>query len=182
MSDVALAAFERTGRVVVRTRRGGMALALLGALVFTAVSALLMVPWLSDPSWRAAPALVVGAAGIGFFGAVGVPTLIWRWATAARSLTITTEDVAFASGHRMRWSSVRSARLATIAGQRFVVLLPRRDPAALADLSLPGRWLAWSNGRLLHESAAVALPTQLEIGPGALLRIVQRARRLGGQL
>lgn len=181
-ADAAITELERTGRAVVRSRTGGVALALLGAVAFTAAGAALVALWLVEPSWPQVPGLVAGAAGVLFFGVVGVPTLVWRWATAARSITITADEATLAGGSRMRWALVRSARVASVMGQRFVVLLPRDEPDALRGLSPLVRVLSRWNGRLLGEPAAVALPVQVALSPAALLRLVQHARRRGGHL
>lgn len=183
-AEAAIDELERTGRVAVRSEAGGIALVLLGSLAFAAFGALLVVPWLSEPSWMAVPAFLLGSVSFGFFGVYGVPTLIWRWATASRSIVVTPDGAELAGGSRVRWAHVRSARLMTLVGQRFAVLLPRpeRVPDQLRALSPPARRGAVLNGWLLRERAPVALPTQLELSPAELLRLVQHARRLGGHL
>ncbi|WP_405219580.1 hypothetical protein [Agrococcus sp. Ld7] len=183
-ADGAIEELERTGRVVVRAAVGGIAAAILGALGFAAIGALLIWPWLSEPNWEATPAAVIGSAALIFFGVIGVPTLVWRWATASRSIVLTSEGAVLAGGSRVRWSHVRFARLMTILGQRFTVLLPRAERAADQLRGLPpiARLGAVLNGWLVRERAPVALPTQLELPAAELLRLVQHARRLGGHL
>jgi hypothetical protein len=183
-ADAAIEELERSGRVVVRAVVGGIAAAVVGALVFAAIGALLIAGWVSEPSWAAVPAALLGAVALGFFGLLGVPVLVARWATASRAVVLTADGAMLGGGSRVQWAHVRSARLETLLGQRFAVLLPREEHVAdqLRALPLPARLGALLNGRLLREPAPVALPAQLELSPAELLRVVQRARRLGGHL
>lgn len=180
--QAAIDELDRSGSVRVGSRRGGLLLAVLGALLFTAVSAWLLAGFFVEPSWWAVPRLLAGGVGVLFFGIIGVPTLLWRWATAQRSITVTTQGLALAGGSRIAWQHVRSAKLATVFGQRFAVLLPRDEPDAQAGLTPLARLLARWNGWLLREASPIALPAQVELAPDALLQLVQHARRRGGHL
>lgn len=183
-AEALIAELELTGRAVVRARRDGLWLAILGALGFTAIGGLLLAGWIEDPGWTTAHLLLVGGAAVLFFGVVGVPTLVWRSATASRSLVVTAEALELADGSIVRWPDVRSAKVVSVLGQRIAVLLPRseRIDEHRRRLRPVARLLAALNGAVLRERSPVALPAQLQLAPAELLRLVQHARRLGGHL
>lgn len=186
MTDPADAAAElrRAGATTVRASRAGIGWALAGSIAFAAAGAALLVGAVVAGSAAGIPAALVGAAAVLFFGVVGVPVLVHRAATADRAVRLDRHGVVLGDGSRAAWSAVRSARLETLLGQRFVVL--RLDgPHAAAGLRPPQRLLArWNEGllRRRHDARpgrwALALPTQLERSPAELLQLVQAARRL----
>jgi hypothetical protein len=141
---------QRPGGVRLRTRRSKNVWALFGCLAFTAVGL-----WAAaDGSW------LVAVLAIGFFGVIGIPSILLQM-LRPRDVHVTPTELRI-DRVVLPWDQVTGVELLTIANQSSVVLrlTDEGDRAVDAGLNPYVRRFQRANAKLLG-GPVLALPAQL---------------------
>lgn len=166
-----------TGRVTLRPSRDKMILALLGTLAFTAIGLVMIL--MPDAPWAVR---IVGVVAVGFFGVIGIPSLIRQFVLAGAPVVIDAAGIHIPRQVDLPWHELRSVGVFNVRRTRIVTL--GVDDAFLqewlAHRSRATRWLAAGN-RTLTRDDAFALPGTLRVDVEALVHWIgeQAAHRQG---
>lgn len=163
--------------VVLRSRRGALVAALMGAAAFAAAGLWIVIASLTgaldvDGPIRTAIGVVIGALAVGFFGVLGIPVLARRIRHASRAVVLAPLGLTIEGRGAVAWRDVLAVRAG--AGELLVVVAPTAYAADLASRWVLDRWMQRANRAF--RGSALALPRLEGVSSRELALWIEHAR------